>query len=331
MSGSRPTKTKAGAAQTLSRTAESDEPEDRYASGFDFLLVNGPMEGDLFPKVVGCVSQGKKNNRIVVVIVTYGGLADVAYRVGRYLQSVYDEVVAFTPSACKSAGTLLAAAANTLVLAPFGELGPLDVQLRKKDEIYGRRSGLITRAAMEDLQRHAFDLFESFMLGIITHSYGSVSFKVAADVSARTASDLMGRIYDQISPELVGQDYRDLNVATKYCERLGRWSRNIKPDGIERLVHGYPSHDFVIDAEEAKEIFERVERPTGTLFGIMRRHINNMVLPFGSDAYVIEFVVPEEATTATAEKDGDNVPGTGGEGSPAVKNGRDQDGAPAAS
>ena len=48
------------------------------------------------------------SKKAVLILVTYGGLANVAYRVARYLQTVYDEdVVAFIPVQCKSAGTLL--------------------------------------------------------------------------------------------------------------------------------------------------------------------------------------------------------------------------------
>jgi hypothetical protein len=104
------------------------------------------------------------------------------------------------------------------------------------------------------------------MLNIIRNSSGAVTFRLAADISDKMSSEVMSRVYEQINPDALGQDFRDLSVATKYCELLNRRSKNLKTGAIKRLVHNYPSHDFVIDAEEAKEIFERLEFPTPTLY-----------------------------------------------------------------
>jgi ClpP class serine protease len=38
---------------------------------------------------------------------------------------------------CKSAGTLIALGANELAFGEHGELGPLDVQIAKRDEVLG--------------------------------------------------------------------------------------------------------------------------------------------------------------------------------------------------
>ena len=76
-------------------------------------------------------------------------------------------------------------------------------------------------------------------------------------------------IYAQINPEVLGQDFMDLTVAEKYCERLNKSSRNLKPGAIHRLVYEYPTHDFVIDFEEASELFESVEQPTVTLISLL--------------------------------------------------------------
>src|SRR5262249_10520723 len=113
---------------------------DPYVSGYDFLLVNREMSDGMFSEVMSAVSEHRKNEKLVLCLVTRGGHANEAYRVGRYLQSVYDDLVAFVPSFCKSAGTLIVAAANTVVISPWGEIGPLDVQLLQRNEILGRRS-----------------------------------------------------------------------------------------------------------------------------------------------------------------------------------------------
>jgi hypothetical protein len=253
--------------------------DDPYAVGHDVLLVNGTIDEQLFSQIVQAVTRQKSNDKVVVGLVTYGGQANHAYRIGRYLQSIYQTVVVFIPSLCKSAGTLVAAAANRLVMSPFGEIGPLDVQLLQRDELFGRRSGLTTRSALADLKGHSFDLFENFMLGIIRRSGGAVSFRLAADLSARATSELMSGVYSQINPDTLGQDFRDLSVATEYCKRLNDAARNLKVGAIRRLVNDYPSHDFVIDLQEAKTLFEHVDLPTVSLYRLLTAKITVLGTP----------------------------------------------------
>jgi hypothetical protein len=176
-------------------------PADRFVEGFDFIAISGDMDEQLLPKLFGQVSGKKKHDKVVCGVMTLGGDANVAYKLGRYLQTTYDEIVIFIPFYCKSAGTLLAISGHSIIMSPFGELGPLDVQLREKDEITGRRSGLITRSAIADLKEHAFELFEKFMLGIITSSGTAISFRTAADVAANVTGGIMASIYSQINPE----------------------------------------------------------------------------------------------------------------------------------
>jgi len=44
---------------------------------------------------------------------------------------------------CKSAGTLVAVAADQIVMSEFGQFGPLDVQLSDKNEIFGQTAALM--------------------------------------------------------------------------------------------------------------------------------------------------------------------------------------------
>jgi hypothetical protein len=67
---------------------------------------------------------------------------------------------------CKSAGTLFCIAANHLIIADTGELGPLDVQIAKSDEIWERSSGLVVESAFEKLQQESFKLFFNYLMEI---------------------------------------------------------------------------------------------------------------------------------------------------------------------
>lgn len=241
----------------------------------DILIVNSEVDHQLYYEILHCVSQKRRNNNVILCLVTHGGLASDAYRVGRYLQTIYDDFTIFVPSFCKSAGTLIACAAQQIIMSPWGEIGPLDAQLAKQDEIAGRRSGLTTRSALADLKNHALELYEHFAVNIVTRSGNLVSFKLASEIAAKAASDMMSNIYSQINPVALGQDIRDLSVASAYCERLNRKYNNVRPDAIRKLVHEYPTHDFVIDNEEAKELFNRIELPSPRLY---KFHMDNFIV-----------------------------------------------------
>lgn len=98
---------------------------------------------------------------ILVFVTSEGGNADCAYRVGRYMQDAYRSITVVVAGWCKSAGTLLCIAANDLVVTDAGELGPLDVQLSKLDEVGERSSGLAVEAAFEKLQKEYFQAFHA--------------------------------------------------------------------------------------------------------------------------------------------------------------------------
>jgi hypothetical protein len=264
--------------------------EDRFAVGHDFLLINHDIDDVLFSNVLGCVTEHKKNTKVVVLLITYGGSANVAYRVARFLQAIYEHIVVCVPSVCKSAGTLIAAGAHCIICMGFGEVGPLDVQLSRRDEIWGRRSGLTTRSALADLKSHSFDLFEHFMFTITAKSRGAVSFKLAAEIAGKVTAEMMSNIYAQINPESLGQDFMDLSVATKYCQNLDKNSKNMRPRAVQRLVYEYPSHDFVIDFDEAKELFHNVELPTATIISLLSRRME-VLQPRTGQSGVVEMLI----------------------------------------
>ena len=255
-------------------------PDDRYTSGYDFLIANGPIGQDMMSKIMKACSQERQHDRLVLALLTYGGDANAGYRIGRLLQAFYQDLTVLVPAVCKSAGTLIACSANRIAMSPLGELGPLDVQILKRDELFERRSGLITKHALLELQDHTFKLYEHFMLRIKARGPG-ISFKMATDIATRISADVMRTVYDHVNVDAIGEDARNLAVAIEYCQRLDKRFNNLKAGCADRLVHDYPSHDFVIDSDEAQELFARVELPSPTLLAFMsdKEHIRDTIVP----------------------------------------------------
>jgi hypothetical protein len=83
------------------------------------------------------------------------------------------------------------------------------------------------------------------------------------------ASNLLSPVYAQINPDVVGNDFRDLNVALQYGARLISNSENADLSTVLHLVNHYPSHDFIIDNEEAAGLFKNVDQPEEELYKLI--------------------------------------------------------------
>ena len=209
------------------------------------------------------LSQGKVNERALLVLATPGGDPHAGFRIGRALQHVYDKFDVLVPRYCKSAGTLVALGAHSLYLDDMSELGPLDIQVKKNDEVVGRNSGLDIIQAVNYLQNQTLIAFQSYLVGL-TQEVG-LSTKVASDISSKLTTGLFEPISAQIDPVRLAEMQRATEVAFEYGSRLAEKGTNLKPNGLLRLVNGYPSHGFVIDRKEAKTVFNRVHKPVGFL------------------------------------------------------------------
>lgn len=234
----------------------------------DILLMNAPIAPGL-AVIIRSVIEARANRRdkIVVILVSSGGIADDAYRAASAIQSLYSEVVVCVSGWCKSAGTLMAIGANSLLFGCHGEMGPLDVQIAVKDEIADNRdSGLVIDAAIKGLNTNAFRVFEKFMTSIIEQSSGAITFRTAADLAADMTVGLMSPIYEKIDPLRMGADQRAQNIGFHYAARLNFKGDNLDgPEALNMLLNGYPSHGFVIDMEEAGRLFTNVKPLEGYL------------------------------------------------------------------
>lgn len=235
----------------------------------DIYFYSGSIDDDGFGKITRTVTEHAQRDHAILILVTNGGLANPAFQIARLFQNTYQRFSVFCPSRCKSAGTLLALGANTLIMDTFSELGPLDVQLVKQNEIFARKSGLLAKSSFDALADASFEVYERLMINISVKSRGNVSFKLASELSATMASTMMTPVYAQINPEIVGAENRDLDIAYAYGTRLTAVSGNAGVETVFNLIHGYPSHDFIIDAKEAGELFNNVEQPREELYQIL--------------------------------------------------------------
>ena len=238
------------AANLLSKTLDAD-----------LLLLNYEVLPPVDFLFVELVAKRTPRTNVVLFLTTEGGLSDSAFRMMRSLQARYTNVTVVVCGWCKSAGTLMCIGAHMLYMGPSGELGPLDVQIVKADEMDEQKSGLVAEAAFEKLQQESYKFFMQFVKDIGGSEY-RVTLKTAFDIATRMTVGVIEPIFDKLDPVTIGEDFRSNRLAQAYAERLSVHSRNLvrtrQLDALENLLSGYPSHGFVIDVKEAKTLFKNV-------------------------------------------------------------------------
>ena len=224
----------------------------------DVFLYNGEIERGSDFKFIEFVSEHKKQDDLLLIFTTTGGNPDAAYKMGRYVQDVYDGFKFFVPGICKSAGTLLAIAANEIIFSPYGELGPLDVQLAKSDHLFEQDSGLNISEAFKAIEDRAKTTFHELVGEIVSGSGGRIAFTTASHCASEIIASLYGPVFGTIDAEEVGSRMRAMRIGEDYGLRLNQKFKNLRDGALAHLSQTYSSHSFVIDMQETKALFERV-------------------------------------------------------------------------
>lgn len=303
----------------------------------DVFLYSGDLRRGLDLRFIDFINQNKKSASLKLVLATTGGSPDAAYKIGRFIQAQYEDFTVYVPGICKSAGTLLAIGANTIAFSPYGELGPLDVQLAKQDSLAGLDSGLNISEAFVTLENRARMTFHNLVQEIITSSSGIVSFITASHSAAEIVSSLYGPIFGKIDPEEVGSRARAMRIGEDYGNRLNDRFGNLRADSLVTLSSTYSSHGFVIDMAEASVLFHRVRGANANERAIEERLGNTCRIPsenlqmenltddFGSE------VSPDAEVNSPRQAEPANDPGTSeDEGKGTRSNGSDTERAGAA-
>ena len=228
----------------------------------DIILYNGSIDRPFDVIFIEkCVTRNRRTNAILI-LVTEGGDPDAAYRIGRCLQENYTKFTLFVSGYCKSAGTLIATGAHELIISDYGELGPLDVQMSKDDELMRTQSGLTVWETLDALKEQADDAFTEFFLNMQARSRGAITLRTATEIATKMTTGLLAPLYGQLDPMHVGEARRAMSIGSEYGKRLLSKGKNINEGELQYLTSEYAAHGFVSDRLEAEELFKNVREPT---------------------------------------------------------------------
>lgn len=189
-----------------------------------------------------------------VVIHSGGGDIHAAYLIAELLRShTTGTLTACVPLYAKSAATLICIAADSIVLDEIAQLGPLDTQILREEK-GGKRefqSALNPFKTLAELKRIALDTLDD-AVKLIGPRSGLVVGE-SLEHAIHFVQVTVGSLFNPNSADKLGDSSRALSIGIEYGYRL--LSRLGKQTAIvDKLVYGYPSHDYVIDHHELKQI-----------------------------------------------------------------------------
>jgi hypothetical protein len=224
----------------------------------DVFFYNGEIGSGRDLEIIELIHENISKPAALLLLTTNGGDPDSAYRMARYFQEHYEKFTVLIGGRCKSAGTLIAVGASELAFTPYGELGPLDIQLTKVDKFDQAQSGLTIQDALSTLEERAKETFYNIVQDYMSANRGMLSFPAASKAAGDFVSNLYAPILGRIDPEEVGARSRSMRIADDYGKRLEAKWQNLRPGTLKKLAETYSSHSFVIDQREAEGLFKEV-------------------------------------------------------------------------
>ena len=180
-------------------------------------------------------SENEQGKDILMIINNPGGAIEPAFQISKLCNNYKkSKFVVVIPRRAKSAATLVSIGANEIHMGDLSELGPIDPQLPNGTPAIGVNDALISLAKIVTEYPGSAPLFSEF-------------------ISQKMTLDILGWLT------------RIPLSASQYAQKL--LSINHNKEGIESkeeeikkvaaiLVETYKDHGFVIDSQEAKNIFK---------------------------------------------------------------------------
>lgn len=221
--------------------------------------------------------QGKP---IALLIDSPGGYAQSAYQIATLLRRHCGGFITLVPRYAKSAATLLALGASEIIISKDAELGPLDAQYHDFER-ETRCSSLDEVQALERLHAFGLEAFDKSIILLRHRTRKKIETLLPSALSF--VADMMRPLLEKIDTVHYSQMSRQLKVAEEYAFRLLR--PTYAPDEARRiarhLVHQYPEHEFIIDADEARAVGIKAvdpSTPVAELLDKLHPHLGNLTV-----------------------------------------------------
>ena len=228
------------------------------------LCVNRAIDSDCVEVARSAADDLDEAGGLTVLLDSPGGDIESAYRMLLALRGKAGDIEVLVPGMAKSAATFFCLGADSIHMGRYGELGPLDPQILDLSGSAIPVSSLATFNSLERLLDYSMESLDAIVQTLLSRAPMDIpqAIEQAQPLFAAIATPL----YSQVDPHELGRSGSYLAVSEDYAMRvMKRWAYADRTDDAQRriarrLVWEYPTHGFVIDLAEAREIELRVEK-----------------------------------------------------------------------
>lgn len=240
-----------------------------------FVLIDG-----IGPRAVINVRRALKDktgDEIDVILHSPGGSPDDAYRLIRSFREHYQQVNVIVPFWAKSAATLFALGATRIVMQEYGELGPIDAQIRKDDEEKPGEeweSALNIQASLLKIEELSNRNFVDLFTNLQHNSDINIGRKQLAEMLLSYNSELYAPLLQRVEVYEMGRMERYLSIGKMYANRIIKQYASTDPvdaakieEFLDFITYECPDHGYVLDYSVLKDFLPNVIRSSESPYG----------------------------------------------------------------
>ncbi len=247
----------------------------------EVILLKADIDEDCYSRLSEALTDIGFQERLALVLESLGGSIEWAFWIAKALREHCRALDVVIPSNAKSAATLIALAADRILMGRRGELGPLDQQRRDPAGGAMFRSPLETIQGLQYLRRYYQESIDDVMLHLISSAGMDIPF--ALEQTPNVLAPAITPLYQNVNVRELGDAYRALLVGERYAkEAMRRWSpitEIVANQVVEALVWDYPDHGHIIDLDEAHRIGLQNAIPLETAHDVLFSRIVQYIDP----------------------------------------------------
>lgn len=232
---------------------------------------------DCIDQFVDLLEQIGPTNRISLILHTNGGQTLAAWRLVNLIRMFCDDLEVLIPLKALSAGTLISIGADRVVMTKQAALGPIDPSVNNPLNPQASIGGQLKQvpvsvesvrgyldAAREELMIEGEEALTSVLVNLTTHIHPLVLgeiFRSQAQIRFLAGKLLSGQVENEEKIESI----------------------------IDFLCADSGSHDYTINRREAAELGLNIEKPSDSLYTLMRR----VHLSYAEELMLLEPYTPQ--------------------------------------
>jgi len=201
-----------------------------------------------------------------LILETPGGSGEIAEEIVRLLREKYDDVAVIVPGCAKSAGTIMAMAADDILMGPLSALGPIDAQIAWQGKVFSADAFIKGLAKIKEevektntLNKAYIPILQAISPGEIEHAQNALDF--AKDLVTNWLTRFKFKNWNTHSS--TGMPVTDKEKADRAAEiaaalcNQGTWrthGRSIKIGDLEKL------RVRITDFSKDPQLFDAIQR-----------------------------------------------------------------------